>query len=708
VNRAGSTTTTQGVTAAVVLSAGSIGVGLGWGGLLVGPRTALVVLAMAALAALLAQAGRRLSAPFAALALVAGLVVPGLLLAGLPATDAPGALIGGWARLLDTTVPAPATGERLLLVATSVGAAAAAGQWLLARTTSRWLPLAPLLALLLGLRLLGTRGGAGSQALPAIALALTAVVFVLLRGGDVGGGRLLVAGGTAAAVAAAAVASVLVLPHRAPLDLAAQRTPAVIPVDAVNPLSLIKGASGSSVPVANVTLRAVSGAAWPGDEPLHLRLAALDTWERGTLTGQASFSALGSVVPDPPSSSPSSTVGVEEQVRLLQPQGPWLPLPDRPVRILAASQPLAVDRGSGAVVVAAGRGPAAGDFTVRSEVAPAPDDAQLGTAQPDPRARALASTVPGTPAGLVQLAHQLVGQDGAGPFVQIGRLQQWFETTFTVDPAAHPGHSIPQLQAFILDSKMGTSEQFASAFVLLARAVGLPARVAVGYTSRVGVGQQVLTQGDLQAWPEIALTTVAGRSLGWVAFEPTPGHTSHDIAVAQPTTAAARAASRAASDPSSVTRSSPVAATPPARARSHFLPFAVAAALLVMLGGALGGTTVVRRRRRKGGGSPTARVSLAWADARRLLRSAGLALPSAATAAEVAAAARTRLGHEAGEVVSSLAQLQTLAVFAPAGLVQQGQADQAWAARDALAHHVRTRTSRWNRLRAGLPSLRAA
>ncbi|TMQ13596.1 MAG: transglutaminase domain-containing protein, partial [Candidatus Rokuibacteriota bacterium] len=62
--------------------------------------------------------------------------------------------------------------------------------------------------------------------------------------------------------------------------------------------------------------------------------------------------------------------------------------------------------------------------------------------------------------------------------------------------------------------------QFASSFTAMARAVGLPARVAVGYTpgrydSISGVYR--VTSEDAHAWGEVWLAGV-----GWTRFEPTP------------------------------------------------------------------------------------------------------------------------------------------------------------------------------------------
>src|SRR5262249_38362786 len=69
-----------------------------------------------------------------------------------------------------------------------------------------------------------------------------------------------------------------------------------------------------------------------------------------------------------------------------------------------------------------------------------------------------------------------------------------------------------------LDSRQGFCEQFAGAFAAMARAVGLPARVAVGFAPGRYDGREfTVLSRDAHAWPEVYLA-----GLGWTQFEPTP------------------------------------------------------------------------------------------------------------------------------------------------------------------------------------------
>ena len=71
---------------------------------------------------------------------------------------------------------------------------------------------------------------------------------------------------------------------------------------------------------------------------------------------------------------------------------------------------------------------------------------------------------------------------------------------------------------FLFDHREGTAGTFSSAFVLLARAAGIPARVVSGWSIARTKGTQTVFTDQAHQWAEVAF-----EELGWVAFEPTPG-----------------------------------------------------------------------------------------------------------------------------------------------------------------------------------------
>ena len=73
--------------------------------------------------------------------------------------------------------------------------------------------------------------------------------------------------------------------------------------------------------------------------------------------------------------------------------------------------------------------------------------------------------------------------------------------------------------ARFLETKRGYCIQFSTAMIMLSRAAGIPARMAVGFLSGVPDGdERVVRVSDAHAWPELWFP-----QLGWVRFEPTPG-----------------------------------------------------------------------------------------------------------------------------------------------------------------------------------------
>ena len=88
--------------------------------------------------------------------------------------------------------------------------------------------------------------------------------------------------------------------------------------------------------------------------------------------------------------------------------------------------------------------------------------------------------------------------------------------TYTLEPPLLGTHSVDE---FLFDTKAGFCEHFASAFTVLMRAAGVPARVVTGYQGGdLNPVDQIITvrQSDAHAWSEVF---IAGR--GWLRVDPT-------------------------------------------------------------------------------------------------------------------------------------------------------------------------------------------
>ncbi len=76
------------------------------------------------------------------------------------------------------------------------------------------------------------------------------------------------------------------------------------------------------------------------------------------------------------------------------------------------------------------------------------------------------------------------------------------------------------LEYFLFESKQGYCSYFATAFVLMARAEGIPARYVQGFCVPVtGNKKMTVTAKMAHAWPEVYI-----EGIGWLPFEPTPGY----------------------------------------------------------------------------------------------------------------------------------------------------------------------------------------
>ena len=127
--------------------------------------------------------------------------------------------------------------------------------------------------------------------------------------------------------------------------------------------------------------------------------------------------------------------------------------------------------------------------------------------------------------GSVRSLAQEVTRDVPTRYEKAVALQDWFRTgggfTYNTDHVA-TGNGTDELVAFLTEGEGGRTgycEQFSAAMAVMARSLGIPARVAVGFYRPDPIGPNTFEYSsyDLHAWPELYF---AGA--GWVKFEPTP------------------------------------------------------------------------------------------------------------------------------------------------------------------------------------------
>ncbi len=124
------------------------------------------------------------------------------------------------------------------------------------------------------------------------------------------------------------------------------------------------------------------------------------------------------------------------------------------------------------------------------------------------------------------ILEETVAAEGSDDRLAVGlTMERWLSSNFVYDeaapydPTSDPDDPYAVVEA-LLTQRRGFCVHYATAFTILARELGIPTRLAVGYASRTEPGDSfgVVLGRDLHAWPEIFINGV-----GWVAFEPTPG-----------------------------------------------------------------------------------------------------------------------------------------------------------------------------------------
>jgi transglutaminase-like putative cysteine protease len=226
---------------------------------------------------------------------------------------------------------------------------------------------------------------------------------------------------------------------------------------------------------------------------------------------------------------------------------------------------------------------------------------------------------------------------------KIRAIEAWLSThvKYSINAPLAP-HGVDVVDDFLFRSRVGWCEQVASSLVVLARTVGIPARLATGFVpgQRDAItGQFVVRERDAHAWAEIYFPGV-----GWQPFDPT---------------ASVPLAGDATTNGSWVQT-----------ARNHAIEFGLLAAALVLLViGAPGLLDRIRRRleRRRAGWS-----ARSFARLERIGRRAGRPRARSETPREYAAALAVHLNDERVRIVGATLDADT---FSASGASASARAD---------------------------------
>ena len=111
------------------------------------------------------------------------------------------------------------------------------------------------------------------------------------------------------------------------------------------------------------------------------------------------------------------------------------------------------------------------------------------------------------------------------PYDAVLRMNQYLKETYPYDLSIPPQmEEMDAVEYFLFEQKRGYCEQFSSSLAVMARSLGIPARVATGYAPgeyNPFTGYYDVRASDAHAWVEVYFP-----GYGWSTFDPTPSFDS--------------------------------------------------------------------------------------------------------------------------------------------------------------------------------------
>jgi TgpA N-terminal domain/Transglutaminase-like superfamily len=448
------------------------------------------------------------------------------------------------------------------------------------------------------------------------------------------------------------------------------------------------------------------------DEPWsgYLPVAELDNYDGDSWSFTATFRPTGGRVPSPAAGAEQIGTEVKQHYTLLHSFGlPFLPALDRPVQVTG----LAVDADATTGMLAATPSLPA-TYSVVSRVAPETigevsqttpfasgalvpgGDSPSYTDLPAGSSRDIAEGVrfsatltrsSATPslAFMQSLAQQLRVHERRVVPARAAKSQLSTSATLA-------GTSLAQVINAVTVDRAATPEQFATFYAVVARYLGVRARVVTGFRvpvasdrSAVAAGSYTLTDRDTWTWVEVPVVGV-----GWVIVDPTPAATTTAASPppeqvrATPTTVPRQATALPGNSAAhAIAKPSPVPKSPPLHVNwALVLGIGIPAALVIgLLAGGLLVPAVRRRLRRVARhqpGDPSLLAAGAWLEFLDGLSRLGLEVSPSATSNEVADQVADRFGEDFGPPTRFVGAAADQALYSTAWPVEEARAQNAW------------------------------
>lgn len=420
------------------------------------------------------------------------------------------AVFSGLPRLLTTDWPSPDLPDLVGTVALSLGLATAVAVTLATRPTAHLSPLLPVV--IMQLAVIALSAPLGTQLHWVLVLAVLAIAVAALPPGSnladritlLRGERKLLPVAAIAVGLAAALAATVTLADRSdprrndPPDLSA---PLLDPVEATLALRALDPA---------IDLHEVVITDAGNTTPQRWRTAALSSYDGRRWAPDLALRPIGRRL------NADTTTSIAAEISFLDDDLQLVPLPGSAITVDQA-----VETDDARTIVRLSDRPTVGaTVSVVADVDPILLDLDaplIGTREIDENAAALS-----------ELASALVEQGGSDEteplLAQLQAIERTLREDFTLrSDASGGGLQRSLVERFLRDTQRGNAEQFTTSFVLLARSLGVDARIAAGFdveSDAIDVdGDAVvvtLRSSDAAVWPEVRIDD------RWVAFNPVP------------------------------------------------------------------------------------------------------------------------------------------------------------------------------------------
>ena len=581
-------------------------------------------------------------------------------------------LLDGPRQVVTTAWPSPRFATILVALAALIYVATAVSIDLAMRLRWRALAIAPMVVALVALIAVGAPDGAQWQAVLSAAVASFVLLWIGLddRVASIRSGALVaVFAGLAALIASLGVSIASAERANPRHGEAANRD-----LSLLDPLAQVAAEQLTQPPRA---LYAVQSASL--EQMHHWRVAALDVYNGESWAASGQLAPVGNRL-DGGTPAPDAIV----TVKALQPDTQlWV----TPGLLLRSSAPVETDSGRRVVRILDPERPAVTTFTVEPE----------GTF-----AAAAAGSMPRVQpteieAAYSQYAHTLAGSGTVAQ--QVTKLAAAMHDDYKLNSSTPGGVQQSLVDRFVHTTKIGNLEQFVTGFVLLARSLGVDARVATGYELSSTSSTYTITTKDAKAWPEVR------TSAGWVGVEIAPQDSAQQPkqpAAGQPETPAAAQpvhppqvaqadTSQPPVTPRLLTKAGPWSSVRVWALRGGLFtglllwPFAVFAVVVTW--------KKVRRRKGLKATDPARRVSTAWTLATDALIDAGASLQPSQTNAELVAVG-VEMQPSAGPPLGRLQRHADAVTFATAQCDPQRAADAVDQLR-LVESSIRNSSTRW-------------